>query len=306
MYLQVHLCVDQGTVILTVVKVVALSSRGVRKMVTSFNLQLPETTEEQVRSIAKQEQRSIPETVVMLTDEAIRGRRKHEQEPRTEREPWRERLYLSSYRYIDVAQLVQVTPRTVARWRRTYGLLGQRAAQDSYSEPLSYLELITIAFIAAFRRVGVELDDLRQVHDSLRNLFDDEYPFTLEDFKTRAPHALAHLPVDQLSRYGIILRQEHHRWSEPILDQFERFDYERGLALRWYPRGRNHPIIVNALVAFGSPTVEGTGVPTYILKQRYVAGETLEETADDFGMSVTQLREALLFEGVHLGDLPSL
>ncbi len=273
-------------------------------MVISFNVQLQETTEQQVRSIAEQEHRSIAETVVTLTDEAIRGRRKHEQEPRIEREAWSERLYLSSYRYIDVAQLVQVTPRTVARWRRTYGLLGRRAAQDSYSEPLSHLELITIAFIAAFRGVGVDLDDLRQVHDSLRNLFDNEYPFALEDFKTHAPQALAHLPSDQLSRYGITLRQKQYRWSEPILDRFALFDYEQGLALRWRPRGLDSPIVVNALVAFGSPTVEGTGVPTYILKQRYVAGETLEEIAEDFSLSVTQLQEALSFEGVDRDDLP--
>jgi len=71
----------------------------------------------------------------------------------------------------DVARLVQTTPRTVARWRRAYGLPGRRAAQTSYAKPLSYLELITIAFIAAFRRTGVELDDLRQVHEILRGVF---------------------------------------------------------------------------------------------------------------------------------------
>jgi len=119
--------------------------------------------------------------------------------PHIERHPWHDRLYLPSYRYVDVARLVQTTPQTVARWRRAYGLLGRRAAQTSYAKPLSYLELITIAFIAAFRRTGVELDDLRQVHEILRGVFNDEYPFALLDFKTRAPLVLANLPEGGLS-----------------------------------------------------------------------------------------------------------
>ncbi len=223
--------------------------------------------------------------------------------PRIERQPWHDRLYLPSYRYVDVARLVQTTPQTVARWRRAYSLLDRRAAQTSYAKPLSYFELITIAFIAAFRRTGVELDNLRQVHESLRGIFNDDYPFTLLDFKTRAPLVLAHLPDGHLFEYGIVSWQGRRDWNGAILAQFEQFDYDEGRVLRWYPRGRDSAIVVDARIAFGSPIIKGAGILTYILKQRYVAGETLEETADDFGISIDQLREALLFEGAQKSEL---
>ena len=219
--------------------------------------------------------------------------------PHIEHEPWVERLYLPSYLQTDVARYVGVTRRTLARWRELFKLPDHGPVHGTNPAVPSFAELITIAFIAAFRRHGVALDDVHRMHDTLRSALSDEYPFTLLAFKTRAPLVLDQLGIDNISDLGVVARHGHYGWAESILAEFARFDYDHGLALRWYPRGRDSSIVIDARIAFGGPTINGAGILTYILKQRYVAGETLEETAEDFGISVDQLQEALRFESVH-------
>ncbi len=215
-----------------------------------------------------------------------------------EYEPWVERLYLPSYLQTDAARYVGVTRRTLARWRELFELPCHGPAHSTNPAVPSFAELITIAFIAAFRRHGVALDDVHRMHDDLRSALEDEYPFTLLAFKTRAPLVLDHQGTDNLSDLGVVVRHGHYGWTEPILAEFAQFDYDHGLALRWYPRGRDSSIVVDARIAFGGPTINGAGILTYILKQRYVAGETEEEIAEDFGISISQLDEALRFESV--------
>lgn len=218
---------------------------------------------------------------------------------RVESEPWIERLYLPSYLQTDVARYVGVPRHTVARWRNLFGLSHGRASRQARPTPLSFADLITIAFIAALRRNGIDLDDARWIHDNLRGALEDDYPFMLLAFKTRAPLLLGQSGVGGAARLGIVAQQGHYAWAAPILAEFERFDYEHDLALRWYPRGRDSAIVIDARIAFGGPTIDGAGILTYILKQRFLAGEAPEETAEDFGISLGQLEEALRFESVH-------
>jgi uncharacterized protein (DUF433 family) len=76
------------------------------------------------------------------------------------------------------------------------------------------------------------------------------------------------------------------------------FDYEDGLALRWHPRGRGSPILVDPRIAFGAPMIADSGVPTSVIRDRFKAGETLAEIEDDFDIPRAQVEEALAFEGV--------
>jgi len=285
-------------VTLTVVNVVAPSSRDVSKMATSFNLQLPETTEEQVRSIAEQEQRTVPEIVVMLTDEAIRTRR-----PRA---PWIDRLSLNSYQYAEAARYAETSPQTVASWCRRYRTSEQQTGADGVSRGkgkedanlLSYLQLIEVALVAAFRRVGIKMDAAYRVHEDLRAVFQHDNPFALPDFKDRYPLFAPH-PRNGRGIWQALETQDGQRvWTPRLAAQFERFDDDVGLAIRWYPRGRDGLIVIDPRMSFGAPTIADTGVPTYALKGRYLGGEELEETADDFGLSMRQLQAALEFEGV--------
>ena len=56
------------------------------------------------------------------------------------------------------------------------------------------------------------------------------------------------------------------------------------------------PIVIDPRISFGRPTVAGSGVSTRALVQRIDAGETVEELAWDYGLEVSQIEDAVLYE----------
>jgi uncharacterized protein (DUF433 family) len=55
-------------------------------------------------------------------------------------------------------------------------------------------------------------------------------------------------------------------------------------------------VVVDPQRAFGTPIINGSGIPTYIIGERHAAGEAIEELADDYGLTLRQIADALAFE----------
>ena len=218
------------------------------------------------------------------------------------------RLYLPAYRFSEAAGLTGTTAQTITRWYRGYESPGHRMKPVLPSEGsplLSYLQLIEVAFVADFRRLGIKLDRLRAAHEYCRKTFNSEYPFARYQFKTDGVHVLAEF-AEHMGGFPrttqLIITDAGGQvvWGQAIKERLEQFDYEEGLAFRWHPRGRSSVILVDPRIAFGAPMIGETGVPTAVVKERYDAGEKLDEIADDFDLPHSQVVEALEFEGVRL------
>jgi uncharacterized protein (DUF433 family)/DNA-binding transcriptional MerR regulator len=213
-------------------------------------------------------------------------------------ESWRKRLDIPNYQVGDAARYARVSPQTVSAWHK---IEQQMLSAKEKRARLSYLQLIELAVVAAFRKAKFPLPEIRAARDYVQNNFDSKHPFAEYKFK----------------RYGKSLFTEHkgpgrHRlvkvnqagqlaWDELIGPLLEEFDYEHdGIAVRWHVGGANSPIIIDPRISFGAPSVGGT--PTWIIKGRFDAGESDSAIADDFNLKVTAVREALKFEGVIPGS----
>jgi DNA-binding transcriptional MerR regulator len=77
-------------------------------------------------------------------------------------EPWRRGLTLPSYQIGEAARYAGISPQTVTAWhggdKATLTTKDQRAA-------LSYLQLIEVAVVAAFRKAGVTLKEIRAARE---------------------------------------------------------------------------------------------------------------------------------------------
>jgi uncharacterized protein (DUF433 family) len=87
-------------------------------------------------------------------------------------------------------------------------------------------------------------------------------------------------------------------WAD-IIGRLQEFEYEHDLAVRWHVAGLDSPVLIDPRIQFGAPTV--SGVPTWVFKGRWEAGESLDEIADDFSVPNSDVVAALEFEGVDLG-----
>ena len=79
-------------------------------------------------------------------------------------------------------------------------------------------------------------------------------------------------------------------------DRFAEFDYEYDLALKWHVAGRQSTVLIDPRISFGAPMV--SGVPTWIVRGRWEAGETVADMKTDFpGLTDDTINDALRFEG---------
>ena len=68
------------------------------------------------------------------------------------------------------------------------------------------------------------------------------------------------------------------------------------LAEKWWPLGRNKPVLWDPHRRFGAPICAVSGVPTHLIWQTKQAGEPYEEVADWYGASLSEVKAACQFE----------
>lgn len=213
-------------------------------------------------------------------------------------EPWRRRLFVPNYQVGEAARYAHVSPQTVVDWhkdggRKTLSAREKRAA-------LSYMQLIEVAVVAAFRKAGISLRQIRATREYVAKRLESEFPFAEYSFKADGKRlVMDYEQIEGASGKGKLLRPDQGgqlAWAT-IIDRLSEFEYERkGIVVRWHLEGPRSPIIIDPRVAFGAPTVQGT--PTWVVKGRWEAGEDIQEIADDFGLKTPDILEALKFEGV--------
>jgi uncharacterized protein (DUF433 family) len=222
---------------------------------------------------------------------------------------WRERLRAPAYRVAEAARYARTTTQTIGNWQRIRGdrrgAIGVRWAQM----PLSYLQLIEVGVIAAMRKSGVTLQKIRQAREYLCEQFNSEFPFAHYRFKTDGKSLF--MDYDQIeasAKQKLIALNDHGQlaWNEilsRLLQEFE-YDPDTGTVLRWKVDGIDSPVRVDPRVAFGAPQVHG--IPTWVLRERWMSGENLADIAGDYELESQLVTSALRFEGIEVDpDRPS-
>lgn len=179
-------------------------------------------------------------------------------------EAWRQRLTVPNYGLSEAARYARVAPQTVARWHNEAGRGARALPAREARKPLSYLQLVEVAVVAALRGAGMKLQMIREARDYLSREFGDPYPFALFRFTTDGKRLL--LPYDQIvgeEGKGKLLSANDSGqlgWSEVIRTRLQEFEYDHNLALRWHLGGADSTIILDPRIAFGAPALKG--VPT--------------------------------------------
>lgn len=204
-----------------------------------------------------------------------------------ERDLWRSRLDLPNYEVREAARYAHVHSNTVWRWHKNT-TLGERQPGSK----LSYLQLIELAVAAACKDAGMKLGDIRTARAYFAGKFETDHPFATLRLMTDG--------VDLAVKAGAELlignKNGQLAWKQIIGKRFKEFEYADGLAVRWHVAGESSPVLIDPRVRFGAPQV--AGVPTWLLKDRWEAGEPMREILDDFSLEHAALLAALQFEGI--------
>jgi uncharacterized protein (DUF433 family) len=224
-----------------------------------------------------------------------------------EHELWYRRLFLPAYAVKDAARYSNTKPTTVNDWY--YGNSPILTPKEQ-GKPLSYMQLIEVAFVAFFRRLGISMQRIRKSKDYVAQNFAVEYPFVQYRFKTEGHHILMEYlklePSHEFDKNNLIVTDSKGQlaWGNVISEKFAEFEYEHELALRWHPAGTTSAVLIDPRIAFGAPMVNG--VPTWAIRGRWIAGESIEEIEDDFSLDKNFIIDGLEFEGVKVNGNPVL
>lgn len=209
---------------------------------------------------------------------------------------------LPRYGFADADHLAGVSRGTSRRWLSGYAYT--RQAGWRVSRPpitpgaanhaaVSFIDLLEIVAIGRLKEFGFSLSRIRQLVSNCQELIGVSRPLTTLKFKTDGQEIFVD-KGDVLLEVG--RRKGMQAWNE-ILEPFLRdLDYTAGLASRWWPLGKDKPIVIDPEYGYGFPVVANSGVRTEIILERFRASDLEAQIARDFNLQPIEVERALQFE----------
>ena len=216
---------------------------------------------------------------------------------------------LPAYSVAAAAHYLKLPEATLRAWvsGRTYATTAESkfskpliAVADSAGGYLSFINLVEAHVLAAIRRHhGVRLDKVRFALDYLGKHFPIEHPLASHAFETDGLDLF-------VEKYGCLYnasREGQQTVRELLHDHLQRVEYDRaGTPIKLFPfvtknfHANDCVIEINPAVSFGRPVIANTGIPIEVVSERFLAGESIEELADDYNLSPSAIEQAIRCE----------
>lgn len=214
---------------------------------------------------------------------------------------------LGIYSIPEAAKLTQVPNNTIYRWIRGYKYysedemrsinpLWERDIPEIDGEnAVSFLDLLEIRFINAFRKAGVSWKFIREAALKAQEIFKTTHPFTTQKFRTDGKHIFSSFLEDNK---GLTLDLNNANYAmekiiEPLL--YKGIEFESNQMARWYPY-KDKEIVIDPQRAFGRPILNESGIATDIIYAAFNAEKDEERVADWYNIDITLVRSAVDYE----------
>lgn len=231
-------------------------------------------------------------------------RRPQRTKPRDPRE-------LPAYRVPEAAHYLRIPVTTLRAW-----VSGQQyvtaAGRSRHFAPvialppgtpprLSFLNLVEAHVLDAIRREHeIPLQKVRPALAYLRQLVPSSaHPLADQRFETDG----VDLFIQHVGELLVITREGQLAMRQVLDGYLRRVERDaEGAVARLYPFTRKRDlqepraIVIDPGVAFGRPVIVGSGVPTAVVAERYKAGESVADLADDYGRTRLEIEEAIRCE----------
>jgi uncharacterized protein (DUF433 family) len=220
-----------------------------------------------------------------------------------------ERATLPRYTFADAGRIIGRRTGTLRRWAvghdRTYrgqrthdpALISIDGELDGNVPPLSFLNLIELRFLASWRQT-VPLPSIRAALDFSASQLGAERPLLELRFKRSGRDLFVQHDADLLA----VTRSGQLAWPSAVESLFSSLDYDEGeqAAYRWWPLGRERPVVLDTRVNGGRPTTAETGVRTIAIATRIREGWRPADIQDDTAATGEEIRAAAEIEGLRL------
>jgi uncharacterized protein (DUF433 family) len=219
-------------------------------------------------------------------------------------------LSTPAYPFVEAAHYLNIPLSTLRAWCLGQGYREDRKTPRFQSiirldandrRALSFLNLVEAHVLAAIRRQHhVPLPKVRQALAYVSKKMDMQRPLAESEFQTDG----VDLFLEKLGSLVNVTREGQTEMKDVIRDHLKRIERDtQGVPIRLFLftrkddiRDQPSPIVVDPRIAFGRPVLAGRSVPTAVLADRFKAGDTLTQLAEDYETSPQNIEEALRCE----------
>lgn len=214
------------------------------------------------------------------------------------------------YTFSEAGKLAHVSTSTVRNWLMGYTSGGQDIAplittHDKNRAMVSFLNLIEIVVAGQFRKaLHVKYQTVLSAYFNAKQIFNLDYPFAHLDLEALGGHIVQRYR-HQPSIISMQAMDTPEQWSlglplpNEVLYTIHQLDYVEELAAKWFPVGRDVPIVVDPRISTGIPTVVGTGVTVGAIHERFKAGHNIEFLARDYELEPTVIQTVIQYSMQH-------
>lgn len=220
------------------------------------------------------------------------GKYPAENEDRMSNELLNKDIYQPSF----ASRLTGIAASTIKRWLPGYKRQSVDHTQAESKLLLSFLDLIEIQFLQAFRRCGVQWSTIREAAEKARDLLGAGHPFSTKRFSTNGKNILGTISENLDNDSS---RLESPDIVEPVLRDFiDCIDYFEGCdsACRWWPRGKESSVMLDPRIAFGRPVVGDKHVPTDVIKDTFKTTGSISKVSSWYRITEDMVRETIKYE----------
>lgn len=219
----------------------------------------------------------------------------------------------SAYRPSEAAHILALPKATVLAWCFGHDYLhkddGRRKRflrviepADARARLLSFVNLCELHVLAVIRRHhGVTLPKVRSSIDYVREQLGEPRPLASSRFRTNG----VDLFVEHAGRLLNVSKQGQHAMKGDFERALRRIEYgKNGGPVQLFPFTREsfaandqpRTVVVDPQRSFGRPVLVKAFVRTEVINERFRAGDSIAEMADDYQVSPSDIEEALRFE----------
>jgi uncharacterized protein (DUF433 family) len=208
------------------------------------------------------------------------------------------------YSEAEAARLLRVAQSTLHYWLEGGERRGRQykpviRVEPQHTRTVTWAEFVEAGWLRAYRRDHhIPMAELRAVIDRLRDRYGIPYP--LADRRPLVMGRQLVLEAQQAAGldpdYWLVVAANEQLLLTPAAQAYvDRVQWDGDVAVGWRPAAEpDSPVLISPEIRFGRPAIHG--VSTEAIWEQVDSGEDVAETAAAYGLSVAEVRWALVYE----------
>src|ERR1700722_2240679 len=209
------------------------------------------------------------------------------------------------YSYAEAARLLDLSPTTLRWWLEGSVRGGTAYPPVIRSEPtgvdvVTWGEFVEARLLKGYRQKRVPLQKMRPFIEEMRAKLDVASPLAhcrplVDPARRKLVYDLqieTNLPREM---YLVEFEGGQTALAPPILQFLERVELDDdGVPIRYWPQGKDVPVVIDPSVAFGVPQIRG--IRTELVAESIDAGESEATVASSWGLTPADVKAAVDWE----------